>query len=145
MDRHPQADAPLGRYPQADIHLGRHPLCTLRREMVNRQAVHILLECFLVSNRHFTINYNCQVLVGYQLIPVYCTTYLDQYLCFYATFITWSIQWWIYIVKFCTCPQALNSFNLMQFLGNFWQNHISVTAPHLRVDASILMKSWILH
>ena len=71
--RHPQADSPLGRplvqtpsmqtpprqtplgrHPQADSLLGRHPLERHRLpsacwDMVNKQVVHILLECILVT------------------------------------------------------------------------------------------------
>ena len=47
LGRHPWADSPLGRHP-----LGRHPLGKhspqILRDMVNKQAVHILLECILV-------------------------------------------------------------------------------------------------
>ena len=82
LDRHPQADTPLGRHapgetpPGHTTPPGRHllpsacwdtpPLCSACWDMVNRRAVHILLECILVIHsitKHGT--YICRILLAY--------------------------------------------------------------------------------
>ena len=56
-------------------------------------------------------------------------------------------QWRIYIVKFWTRPRGPNSFNFMQFLGIFLQNHMLAAPfpPPPRVGAPTSGKSWIRH
>ena len=60
----PQADTNLRRHPpRADTLLGRHHLCQILWDMVNKRAVHILLECNLLlglfSSFKFTYFSHC--------------------------------------------------------------------------------------
>ena len=139
MSALPQCHKP-GRHLQADTHFGRHnPRRHLpypgqkppgrhpppRREMVNKRLICILLECILVSVLHFPVNYEYKTVVDCQLVPVYCTTYLDLYVFFlsYVHCLEYSVV--DLHSEILLAPPGSKFFQFIAVFGKFWQNHMS--------------------